>query len=142
MDVNQYVAINIALLIDILIVTASAGVIASLSYAEWQRAQGRSLRVPQPASHSVSHLDSHSAANVQSESGGQSLTLLFFLISLSLFSIALFLGGWQGSIPMAEWSVILLAVLSALSITQTLFVAKHWLATRSAEQRNSINEGG
>lgn len=98
----------IARLIDILWVCAIAGMIASLSYLEWLRSEGRLARTQDVNSVPLS-----------------------FLGSATLFVLALFLGGWYGSIPAAPWALLLLAILSALSITLFIIALRRWMQSQS-----------
>jgi len=105
-DVIDFVETYIARIIDILWVCAIAGILASLSFAEWQRSEGVSARL-------------------RGEGVQNSL-----LASVTLFSLSLFLGGWYGSIPVAPWALLLLAILSALSITLTIIAMRRWMQSQ------------
>lgn len=107
MDVIDFVENYIARTIDILWVTASAGILASLSFAEWQRSEGLLARLR--------------GQGVQNA----------LLASVTLLSLSLFLGGWYGSIPVTSWALLLLAILSALSITLTINAMRRWMQSTS-----------
>lgn len=123
-------ATNIALLIDSLWVAGITGMLASLSFAEWRR----SLRALHMRQRAVAHgKDGVSAGNVVSIQVTESLTctgaeqnqdlssfvFIAFLVSLSLFSLGVFLAAWIAPTRSA-WYLVTLGVLFALSITQTI----------------------
>jgi hypothetical protein len=115
-DVIDFVETYIAHIIDILWVTASAGIVASLSFAEWQRSEGVSARLR-----------------------GEGV-LNFLLASATLFLVSLFLGGWYGSIPVSPWALLLLAILSALSITHTIIAMRRWMQSQSRREIRHTRE--
>lgn len=120
-DVNDFVEINIGLIIDILWVTALAGMFASLSFVEWQRSGERLARVEYATA--PAEVATALAAKAQHDAMPAHVA---FLGCTTLFTAALFVGGWYGSIPMSWWAILLLAILSALSITQTIIAMRRW----------------
>ena len=116
MDVIDFVENYIALTIDILWVIASAGIVASLGFAEWQRSEGISARLQREA--------------VQNS----------LLASVTLFTVSLFLGGWHGSIPVPFWALLLLAILSALSIILTIIAMRRWIQSPSRPEYRHTRE--
>jgi hypothetical protein len=125
-DVNDFVEINIGLTIDILWVTALAGMVASLSFMEWQRSGERRARVQIPTAK-----EKAAFAPAASAQGGALLAQVVFLGCMTIFTAALFAGGWYGSISMSWWAILLLAILSALSITQTIIAMRRWMRVSS-----------
>jgi hypothetical protein len=119
-DVNDFVGNNIALIIDILWVIALAGMVASLSFAEWQRSSGNLTRDGQAFT-----------GDSSDDSSGVSLPRVWFLGCTALLSVALLVGGWYGSITLSWWTLILLAILSSLSIIQTIIATRRWMRTVS-----------
>lgn len=103
MDVIDFVETYIARTIDILWVTATAGILASLSFAEWKRSGDICAR----------------------QQGGLIQVSLSGFIAL--LALSLFFGGWHGSIPFPFWALLLLAILSALSITLSIIALRRWM---------------